>query len=62
MGALALLGLTSVFLSNYNRELDRQLSSRAAAIADFLAGSTWTTGRSGRVPPAGERRPGTAPA
>ncbi len=40
MGTLALVGLTSVFLLNYNRELGRQLSSRAAAMADFLAGQT----------------------
>ncbi len=40
LGALTLIGLTSVFLLNYNLELQRQLSGRAAALADFLAGQS----------------------
>ncbi len=40
MGTLTVAGLTAVFLMNHNRELERQLSSRAAAMADFLAGQS----------------------
>ena len=42
-GTLAMLsvcGLTSLFLWNYSRDLDRQISSRAEALAGFLAGQS----------------------
>ena len=38
LAALSVFGLTSLFLWNYSRDLDRQIASRAEALAEFLAG------------------------
>jgi len=38
--ALVVCGLSAVFLWTYNRDLDRQLASRADAVARFLAGQS----------------------
>jgi signal transduction histidine kinase len=38
--SLSVLGLTSLFLWNYSRDLDRQIVSRAEALAGFLAGQS----------------------
>ncbi len=40
LASLAVFGLTFLFLWNYSRDLDRQLSSRAEALAEFLAGQS----------------------
>ncbi len=40
LAALSVVGLTSLFLWTYSRDLDRQVSSRAEALAGFLAGQS----------------------
>ncbi|SPF33344.1 putative Histidine kinase [Candidatus Sulfopaludibacter sp. SbA4] len=40
LAAVTVFGLTSLFLWTYSRDLERQLSSRADALADFLAGQS----------------------
>jgi signal transduction histidine kinase len=40
LASLSVCGLTSLFLWNYSRDLDRQISSRAEALAGFLAGQS----------------------
>src|ERR1700687_2522696 len=38
LASLSVLGVTSLFLWNYSHDLDRQIASRAEALAGFLAG------------------------
>ena len=40
LAAATVFGLTSLFLWNYSRDLERQLASRADALASFLAGQS----------------------
>ena len=40
IATVAVLSLSAVFLWTYNRDLDRQLTGRAGAIAEFLAGQS----------------------
>jgi signal transduction histidine kinase len=40
LASLSILGVTSLFLWNYSRDLDRQIASRAEALAGFLAGQS----------------------
>jgi len=40
LSAFILTGLTALFLWTYSRDLQQQLASRAAAVADFLAGQS----------------------
>jgi signal transduction histidine kinase len=40
LAAVTVFGLTFLFLWNYSRDLERQLASRAEALADFLAGQS----------------------
>jgi signal transduction histidine kinase len=40
LASLSVFGLTSLFLWNYSRDLDRQISRRAEALAGFLAGQS----------------------
>ncbi|HWD00806.1 MAG TPA: HAMP domain-containing sensor histidine kinase [Candidatus Sulfopaludibacter sp.] len=40
LSAFIVVGLTGLFLWTYNRDLQRQLESRAGALADFLAGQS----------------------
>ena len=40
LASLTVLGLSSLFLWTYSRDLERQVASRAEAVADFLAGQS----------------------
>jgi signal transduction histidine kinase len=40
LSAFIVAGLTALFLWTYSREVERQLASRAASLADFLAGQS----------------------
>lgn len=40
LAAITVFGLTFLFIWNYSRDLERQLSSRAQALAEFLAGQS----------------------
>ena len=40
LAAFTLLGLASLFLWTYSRDLERQLASRAESLAEFIAGQS----------------------